>query len=284
MPIDVERAKAAALAPMERTYGPAEVILYHLGVGAGADPVDATELTYTYEGSLKVLPTFAVTLYSADMTGGIQIDGLAVDPVMMLHGEQELIVHRPLPAEAAVSGVPRILDVWDKGKAAVVVSEITSKDPAGNELCSSRTTMFARGEGGFGGSPGPKADPFTPTREPDLVIQSPTLPQQALLYRLTGDRNPLHADPAFAGMGGFPRPILHGLCSYGIVCKAVVDHVLDGDVSALRRYAARFAGIVFPGETIESSIWVEGDQVHVIASTVERGEPVLTNVIVEHLS
>src|SRR5207237_10378966 len=143
--------------------------------------------------------------------------------------------------------------VYAKGKGALVIVETTSATAAGEVLCVNRFSSFLRGEGGFGGDSGPVlADP-RPVREPDLTIERPTLPQQALLYRLSGDRNPLHADPEFAKMAGFDQPILHGLCSYGIACKAVVDTALGGDVTKVARYQVRFAGVVFPGETLVTS-------------------------------
>jgi acyl dehydratase len=166
--------------------------------------------------------------------------------------------------------------VYDKGKAAVVVTE-TDTRLDGEALCTNRFTAFIRGEGGFGGEPGPAPGNEPPDREPDLVVESPTLPQQALIYRLSGDRNPLHVDPQMAAMGGFDRPILHGLCTYGIVCKAVVDRAFDGDVGAVGRYQARFAGSVYPGETVVTAIWHEPGGVVLAATTKERGAPVLSN-------
>ena len=160
------------------------------------------------------------------------------------------------------------------------VVETTTKDESGETLFVNRSSMFLRGEGGFGGDPGPKAGNLPPEREPDLVAESPTLPQQALIYRLCGDKNPLHADPEFAKLGGFDAPILHGLCSYGMVCKAVVDHALGGDTAKLARYQVRFAGVVFPGETIITSMWRENNSILIQATTKERGTPVITNAAI----
>jgi acyl dehydratase len=137
-----------------------------------------------------------------------------------------------------------------------------------------------RGEGGFGGPSGPPPANEPPSRSPDIEVERATLPQQALLYRLSGDRNPLHADPEFAKLGGFDQPILHGLCSYGIVCKAVVDEALGGDVGSVARYQARFAGVVFPGETLVVQMWMEDHCVVVAAHTKERGTPVITNAAI----
>lgn len=281
MPIDLDKALGAELPGGSSQWDEDTVILYHLGVGAGAPATDAGELEYAYEANLKVLPTFA-TIPPFHTMGGIgTVPGLEFNPAMLLHGEQDLEVRRPIPTRAKVSHHGRIAAIYDKGKGALVIVEVeTKKDPGGDVLFVNRSSLFLRGEGGFGGEPGPPAGNQPPERACDLTVQSPTLPQQALLYRLSGDKNPLHADPAFAAMGGFDRPILHGLCTYGIVCKAVVDQVLDGDVSRVARYQARFSGVVFPGETIVTSVWREGDRLLLAATTEERGEPVITNAAV----
>ena len=168
--------------------------------------------------------------------------------------------------------------VYDKGKAALVVLETVSRAAGDNRpLFTNRFSAFFRGEGGFGGDSGPAAASPTPDRAPDLVVACPTLPQQALLYRLSGDKNPLHVDPAFAAKAGFDQPILHGLCTYGLVCKAVVDHALGGDVGRVAGYGARFAGVVFPGETVEVAMWHEDGRVLTSARAVERDAPVIVN-------
>ncbi|MEN8183633.1 MAG: MaoC/PaaZ C-terminal domain-containing protein, partial [Myxococcota bacterium] len=208
------------------------------------------------------------------------VPGLQFNFAMLLHGEQDLEIHKPIPTEAKIENSGRVAGIYDKGKAALVVLEVTSKDESGDTLFVNRFSLFLRGEGGFGGESGPKAGNRPPEREPDLVAESPTLPQQALLYRLSGDKNPLHADPEFAKLGGFDKPILHGLCSYGVVCKAVVDSALDGDTAKVARYQARFAGVVFPGETIVTSMWREGDQVLIQAKAKERDTPVITNAAI----
>jgi len=174
----------------------------------------------------------------------------------------------------------RIAGIYDKGKAALVVLEVATKEKGGAPLFTNRFSLFLRGEGGFGGDGGPKAGNEAPARAADLTVESKTLPQQALLYRLSGDKNPLHADPSFAKMGGFDAPILHGLCSFGIVCKAAVDHALEGDVGKVARYQARFAGVFFPGETMVTSVWREGNQLLLAAKSKERGTPVLSNAAI----
>ncbi|TMK87076.1 MAG: 3-alpha,7-alpha,12-alpha-trihydroxy-5-beta-cholest-24-enoyl-CoA hydratase, partial [Actinobacteria bacterium] len=208
------------------------------------------------------------------------LEGLSINPMMLLHGEQDLVLHKPLPVRAKVENSGRVAAVYDKGKGALVVIETETKDETGDLLCTNRFSAFIRGEGGFGGESGPQPGNEPPARDADQVVESPTLPQQALLYRLSGDKNPLHADPNMAALGGFDRPILHGLCSYGIVCKAAVDNALGGDVTKVGRYQARFSGVVFPGETIVTSMWREGDQVILSASTKERGTPVITNAAI----
>ncbi len=280
MPIDPEKALGAELPARPGQWDQDRVILYHLGVGAGARATDPRELEYTYEKNLKVLPSFAVIPIFGAVEGGDPIPGLEYNPAMLLHGEQDLELHKAIPTQAKVSSSGRVAALYDKKKAAVVVLEITTKDESGDTLFVNRFSSFIRGEGGFGGDPGPKAGNLPPERAPDLVVESPTLPQQALLYRLCGDKNPLHADPEFSKLGGFDVPILHGLCSYGVVCKAVVDHVLGGDTAKVARYQVRFAGVVYPGETIVTSMWREGDLIVLQAKTKERDTPVITNAAI----
>ena len=261
MPIDPSKALGAELPEGHTEYTQDQVILYHLGLGAGVPATDANELEYTYEKNLKVLPSFAVIPAFGSMGGLGSIPGLEFNFAMLLHGEQEVILHKPLPTAQKLSTSARIAEIYDKGKAALVILESVAKDESGEPLFTNRFSLFLRGEGGFGGDAGPKAGNAPPDRAPDGVIESATLPQQALIYRLSGDKNPLHADPEFAKMGGFDTPIIHGLCSYGIACKAIVDHVLGGDVTKVARYQARFAGVAFPGETYLTSYWKEGNQV-----------------------
>jgi acyl dehydratase len=194
----------------------------------------------------------------------------------MLHGEQDVEIHRPLPPETKLSGRSRIADVFDKGKAALVIVELVASDDEG-PLYTNRMSLFLRGEGGFGGPRGPEAGNDAPNRPPDGVVESRTLPQQALIYRLCGDKNPLHCEPDFAKAGGFERPILHGLCSYGIVCKAIVDGALGGDPTRVARWQARFRGVAFPGETYETRFWREGGRILVEAWARERGQIILSN-------
>ncbi len=281
MPIDASKALAAEFPIQRAEWGPDNVILYHLGIGAGFErPTDANELEYTYEQNLKVLPSYGVIPIMGASSGLGDIPGIDINFMMVLHGEQELVIHRPIPVSGAVENKRRIADIWDKGKAALIVMETVSSDEHG-PLFTNRTGIFARGEGGFGGASGPPVGNHAPPRDPDITVESKTMPNQALIYRLSGDKNPLHADPQFAAMGGFDRPILHGLSSFGVVCKAVVDNVLAGDVTKVTRYQARFAGVVFPGETIVTMVWRDGSRLVVAAKTKERDSPVLSNAVIE---
>lgn len=280
MPIDPEKALGAKLPEAEASWDQDRVILYHLGIGAGVPPTAPGELEYTYEKNLKVLPSFGVIPVFTALGGLAQIPRLQFNFAMLLHGEQDIEVHKPIPPAAKIQSRSRVAGIYDKGKAALVVLEVASRDAGGEPLFTNRFSLFLRGEGGFGGESGPKAGNLPPERKPDHVVESPTLPQQALLYRLSGDKNPLHADPEFSKLGGFDKPILHGLCSFGIVCKAAVDHALGGDPAKVARYQARFAGVVFPGETIVTSLWKEGDTILVQAKTKERDTPVITNAAV----
>ncbi len=281
MPIDVSKALGAKLGEGQYSWTRDQVILYHLGIGAGVPPTDPRELEYTYEKNLKVLPSFGVIPVFGALGGLGSTPGLDFNFAMLLHGEQDIEIHQPIPSEATVTSAGEIASIYDKGKAALVVLEVKTRDEAGNPLFTNRFSLFLRGEGGFGGESGPKAGNKPPQRDPDGVIESATLPQQALLYRLSGDKNPLHADPEFAKIGGFDRPIIHGLCSYGIVCKAIVDGVLDGDVTKVARYQARFAGVGFPGETYLTSWWKEGDRILIETRSKEREAPIISNAAVE---
>ena len=210
------------------------------------------------------------------------VDGLDINLAQVLHGEQETILHDRIPTSGAVTNEGTVTNIFDKGKGALVVMEIVSRlESTGEPLFTNRSSIYIKGEGGFGGDSGPSTSVEIPDREPDHVVQSATLPQQALLYRISsGDKNPLHADPGFAAFAGYERPILHGLCTYGIVAKAVADSVFEGQAGDIASYRSRFSGHVFPGETIVSRIWDEGDRVLVVAETQERGLPVITNAVI----
>ncbi|MGW5660919.1 MaoC/PaaZ C-terminal domain-containing protein [Streptomyces sp. NPDC003758] len=295
MPIDEASALAAEPRTGEITWTSKDVQLYHLGIGAGIPATDPDELRYTLESRLHVLPSFA-TVAGAGSPGvisGLSMPGVDVDLARVLHGGQSLTVHRPIPAEGSATATSRIAAVYDKGKAAVLVMRTEVADADG-PLWTNEAQIFVRGEGGWGGDRGPSARLDAPTGEPDKVVERTVREDQALLYRLSGDWNPLHADPEFARLAGFERPILHGLCTYGMTLKAVVDTLLGGDVTRVRAYATRFAGVVYPGETLRIRMWPQGTEgtegahgakgvVRVTVTAVERGDaPVLADTVVEH--
>lgn len=282
MPIDIDKVVGAQLVAASYSWTDDDVILYNLGVGAGNPPTDPLELKYAYEGDLQAVPTYGTIPPFGMMMSMGMVEGFDINLTQILHGEQELIVHGPIPTSGTVTQSGRVVNVFDKGKGALAVMEIVSVlEKTGEPLFTNRSSIFIRGEGGFGGESGPPPGNEAPDREPDHVVESPTLPQQALLYRMvSGDKNPLHADPGFASFAGFERPILHGLCTYGVVAKAVVDSALGGEPGRLASYKARFTGHVFPGETLITRIWDEGDFLAVSAHTKERGTAVLSNASV----
>lgn len=287
MPIDVSAALSAAPTLREVAWTERDVILYHLGLGAGVNSLDPAELGWVYEKGLRVLPTFAMVAGQGISAGrsepaAMTMPGIDIDLHKVLHGGQSLTLHAPIPASGSATLSSRVANVWDKGKAAVVVLEQSAVDPDGNPLWTNAMQIWARGEGGFGGEGGPDVSNAVPERDADKVLVSPTSTQQALVYRLSGDLNPLHADPAFAKAAGFDQPILHGLASYGVVCKAVVDSVLDGDPTRVQSFSVRFAGSLYPGETIETSVWRDGETLTLLATCPERdGGPVLTHATME---
>ncbi|KUL51314.1 MaoC/PaaZ C-terminal domain-containing protein [Streptomyces sp. NRRL S-1521] len=283
MPIDAAKAVAAEPRSAEIAWDHKDVQLYHLGLGAGVPATAPEELRYTLESRLHVLPSFA-TVAGAGMgvVGGLSAPGVEVDLAAVLHGGQSITLHRPIPVGGKAVTTSRVAAVYDKGKAAVLVLRSETADAEG-PLWTSDAQIFVRGEGGFGGDRGPSVRLPDPEGEPDLTVQRPVREDQALLYRLSGDWNPLHADPEFAALAGFDRPILHGLCTYGMTLKAVVDTRLGGDVSRVRAYSTRFAGVVFPGETLRIRMWHAEGRVRAAVTAVERDDaPVLTDTIVEH--
>jgi acyl dehydratase len=279
VPIDLDLAVGAELPGTTFAWDEQDVVLYHLGIGAGNPPTDPGELRYVYEGDLHVLPTYAtIPQFPVMMSMGFA-PGFDINPAMILHGEHEIVVHETIPTSGRVTQTGRVTDVFDKGKGALAVVEVVSVlEKTGRPLFTNRACIFIRGEGGFGGDSGPSAADAAPEREPDHVVESTTLPQQALLYRMaSGDKNPLHADPGFAAFAGFDRPILHGLCTYGIVAKASVDRAVESGPEAVASLRARFSGVVYPGETLITRIWEEGDHLAVTAEVRERAVTVLSN-------
>ncbi|WP_030617992.1 MaoC/PaaZ C-terminal domain-containing protein [Streptomyces sclerotialus] len=292
MPIDADKAVAAEPRTSDIAWDHKDVQLYHLGVGAGAATeerpgaaTDPDELRYTLESRLHVLPSFA-TVAGGGMAvvGGLSFPGIDVDLAAVLHGAQKITLHRPIPLRGAARQTSTVPAVYDKGKAAVIVLRSETADEDG-PLWTSDTQIFVRGEGGWGGERGPSDRLGLPARAPDRTVTRLIRPDQALLYRLSGDWNPLHADPEFAALAGFDKPILHGLCSYGVTLKAVVDTVLDGDVGRVRSYATRFAGVVHPGEPLRIRMWRDAPgpgSVQVSVTAPDREDaPVLADTVVE---
>jgi acyl dehydratase len=244
--------------PHEHSWDSKDCILYALGVGAGVD-----DLAFTTENTMdvpqQVLPTMAVVLGVGGMGAFGRIG--TFNPAMLVHGEQAITVHRPIPTQGTVSTVGTITGIYDKGKGAVVVSESVSTDvSSGEPLFTNTMSAFIRGEGGWGGDRGPSGPRnVAPERDPDHTVELQTSVDQALLYRLSGDRNPLHSDPKFAAMGGFDRPILHGLCTYGFTGRALLASLCDGDPARFSSMEGRFSSPVFPGEALTVRIWRTGD-------------------------
>ncbi|HVN52526.1 MAG TPA: MaoC/PaaZ C-terminal domain-containing protein, partial [Acidimicrobiales bacterium] len=239
-----------------------DALLYALGVGCGAvDPF--AELEFTTENSTgidqKVLPTMGVVLGGGGNAAAGAIGPF--NPAMLVHGEQAIELAGPIPVSGTVSSVGEVVGIYDKGKGAVVVLESVSTDTStGETLFTTRSSMFIRGEGGWGGDRGPSGTQnVPPDREPDHTVTYPTRIDQALIYRLSGDRNPLHSDPKFAALGGFDRPILHGLCTYGFTGRALLHSLCDGDPARFRSMEGRFSSPVLPGESLTVRMWLDGD-------------------------
>ena len=283
MPIDAEKAVAAEPRTAEIRWDHKDIQLYHLGLGAGIPATDPGELRYTLESRLHVLPSFAtVAGAGTGVVGGLSSPGVDIDLAAVLHGAQSVRVHRPIPVRGSAVQTSKVAAVYDKGKAAVLVLRTEAADDDG-PLWTNEAQIFVRGEGGFGGERGPSTKVSLPAVVPDHTVERRVREDQALLYRLSGDWNPLHADPEFAALAGFDRPILHGLCTYGMTLKAVADTVLGGDVGRIRSFGARFAGVAFPGETLRIEMWTGEGTVSVAVSAVERdGAPVLDSTLVEH--
>ncbi|HKP55689.1 MAG TPA: MaoC/PaaZ C-terminal domain-containing protein [Polyangiales bacterium] len=262
-------AVGATGGPVERSWTSKDALLYALGVGAGVE-----ELQFTTEKAQQVLPTMAVILGARGVVPMQRIG--TFNPAMLVHGEQAIELARPLPPDGTLKASGKIAGIYDKGKGAVVVTETESVDAQSGELLfRTRSAVFIRGAGGFGGDRGPSTPAQEPrTRKPDHQVQYKTSPDQALLYRLSGDRNPLHSDPEFARAAGFPKPILHGLCTYGITGRALLHSVCGSDPARFKSMEGRFSKPVFPGETLTISMWIDGRECS-FQTLNERGEVVL---------
>ena len=292
MAIDPSKALGAQLPPAEATWTQDQIILYALGagIGYGQDPTSKEVLQYTYENGLKALPTYGVIPVFGTLMSLMTVPGIQINPMMILHGEQYLeILKSPMPVNATVVNEAKLTGIYDKGfdkeknrgKGATIEVEVLTKEKAsGTPLFRNVFTTFVRGEGGFApdGPKAPEAGNNPPDRAPDKVLEYKTMGHQALLYRLSGDKNPLHADPMFAKMGGFEKPILHGLCTFANVGRAVIDGFAGGDPTKFKSIKVRFSSPVMPGETIVVSMWKESDtDIIVKASVKERNLDVISN-------
>ncbi|WP_158970779.1 MaoC family dehydratase [Chachezhania sediminis] len=281
MAIDYERLKTRAFEEIEQTYTTRDTILYALGIGVGADPLNEDHVRFTFEEAdgFAPLPTMHVVMAGPGFWVREPDSGVTWEQV--LHGEQRLTIHNPLPPEGTLIGKTWIKDIVDKGPgkgALIYVARDVHDKATGTHISTSISTTFARADGGFGGPDGPTLPVHTlPDRAPDIVDEVPTLPQAALIYRLSGDSNPLHASPAVARGAGFHAPILHGLCSYGVAGWSVLRTCCGGDPTGLKQFDLRFSSPVFPGETLQTQIWVDGEIVSFRTTAVERQKVVLNN-------
>ena len=265
---------------IRHTYTEKECILYALGVGMGLDPLDEECLKFVYEDELKILPSQSVIMAHPGFWAKEEDTG--IDWVKVLHAGQEIIFHNPLPISATVEATTRITEVTDKGEkiGALINSERVVRDVnTDTNICTLGTTILARGDGGFGGDrrvSASKPDAI-PLSDPDIICDLPTVPQQALLYRLSGDFNPLHASPNVARNAGFKAPILHGLCTVGVMTHALVKTCCDYDPSRFKRMRLRFSAPVYPGDTIRTEIWRDGDEIAFRCRSLEQDKVVINN-------
>lgn len=292
MAIDANKLLNWPFTDIRQHYSSRDTILYALGVGLGHDPLDSKQLGFVYEEGLQALPTMPVVLGSPGFW--VKDPASGIDWKAVLHGEQGLRIHQPLPASGTVIGKTVIEEIIDKGagKGALMYSRRDLFNEANGELLASiNSTTFCRGDGGFGGlgtSSKPRSLPEIPNTVPDLSDQLKTLPQAALIYRLSGDYNPLHADPTVAASVGFKQPILHGLCSYAVAGFAALKNLCGYDSSKLRRFDLRFSAPVYPGETISTEFWRQGktdaglNRAVFRSRVLERDVVVLNNGLIEY--
>ena len=265
---------------VEISYSDKDSILYSLGIGLGNDPMNLNELKYVYENSQSVLPSMATNFqYHSPLLLKTNINF-----IMVVHGEQRLSITNALPVSGDFIANAKVIGCYDKGPArgAIIEVETTVKNKKNNEeICKLVSTTFARGDGGFGGPDSPKKEIFIPDGEPDYVSEVSTKPDQALIFRLSGDYNPLHSDPNFAKAAGFEKPILHGMCTYGIACRSLVDEICENDASKLKRFDCRFSSPVYPGETIITEMWKKDKTIYFSSKVKERDKLVLKNGVSE---
>jgi len=287
MAINVEAVRNWQFPELRQTYTARDTILYGLALGYGSDPANEADLRFVYEANLLALPTMAVVLCHPGFW--ISDPATGIDATKAVHGEQLCTFHRPLPATGSLVGRTKVTAVIDKGrgKGALVTTERVIADAAtGQSIATLEQRTMCRGDGGFeessataaAASPAPaRAATAATETKPDLVVDLPTLPQAALIFRLSADPNPLHADPAIARAAGFPRPILHGLCSYGIAARAIVQACCAGDPHALKHLGVRFSAPLYPGETLRTEIWRDGAGIRFRCLAAERDVIVMAN-------
>lgn len=263
-------------APVAFEYTERDVILYALGIGAGVEE----ELDFVYEKNLKVYPMFAAI--PAFEAIHVAMAGLAADPARLVHGEHRIVLHSPIPVKGRLLTIAWVEAIYDKGTGALAVVKAETANEAGEPMFENTFSVFIRGEGGYGGDRGPGGRKHIPPDiEPDFCVEMRTDVDQAALYRLSGDYNPLHIDPHFARRAGFSRPILHGLCTFGYVGRAVMKSICGNDPSKVRSFEARFSDAVFPGDTIITEGWRISPSLCVLQARTQRGGLVLTNAAME---
>ena len=279
MPLNYKKIVNWPFEDVIQSYSERDSIIYALSLGLGSNATDPSELKFVYEKELQTFPTMAVVM--GHPGPWMQDPETGIDFIKVLHGEQYLEIHKPLPTEGSIIGRTRVVDIIDKGAdkgALIIIERKLYEQKTGDLLNTQSAIIFARGDGGFGGPATSAPAPHSlPDRDPDRVVDIPISTQAALLYRLNGDYNPLHADPVIAKKAGFEAPILHGLASYGIAARAVLKALDNGDASELRSFGLRFSAPVYPGETIRTDVWKDGNIVSFRASVVERDMTVLKN-------
>jgi acyl dehydratase len=280
MPIKYEELMAMKNLGQKYSYGDREVMLYAYGIGMGADPMDEKELAFVNEAAAAPRPLKVVPTFTSVAAWGAGPGEMNLNRVMVVDGERDITFHKPLSTAAHITADSSVLAVFDKGKdkGAVIRHQTVLKNSDGEPLATLVASRFARGDGGFGGPSEGQPEPHAvPSRTPDRMIDISTRPDQALIYRLCGDRNPLHSDPEFARRAGFPRPILHGMCTYGITCRGILQTYADYDPAAFKRHAARFSSPVYPGEIVTLEMWKDGDVISFEAKVKARGVTVIKN-------
>ena len=280
MPINYDEIMSLKSENIEISYTDKDSILYGLGVGLGNDPMNMDELKYVYENGQIALPSMATNFqYHSSLLMSANLNF-----IMVVHGEQKLSIINPIPVSGEFVADMKVINCFDKGasKGAIVELETTVKLKSdGTEICKLISTTFARGDGGFGGPESPPQKVYEPEGTPDIVDEITTKPDQALIFRLSGDYNPLHSDPNFAKAAGFPKPILHGLCTYGVACRSIVKTACDKDVKKLKSFNCRFSSPVFPGETIVTEMWKNGNVINFQSKVKERDKIILKNGVSE---